>query len=182
MVYQNGKLIAMSLASSREASQDIYSTEEQVIGKWIDGKPLYRKVFVATSPSKTNSGVVIGDNQDFDNVTNIYGILIAKDGSRNAINMYYDSTASICTYVSSNYVGNKVVVKVTHPGDNYLSRPVYVVVEYTKTTDVADDESASVNFVSKPVLASGSYAKDLSVSVLNVMEAPASSAKDIHEV
>lgn len=26
-------------------SFDVYSTEEQVIGQWIDGKPLYRKFF-----------------------------------------------------------------------------------------------------------------------------------------
>ena len=26
-------------------SKEIYSTEEQVIGKWIDGKPLYRKQY-----------------------------------------------------------------------------------------------------------------------------------------
>lgn len=44
MVYQNGKTIAMSSTSSAGEFQDIYSTEEQVIGQWIDGKPLYRKV------------------------------------------------------------------------------------------------------------------------------------------
>lgn len=28
-------------------SEEVYSTEEQVIGTWIDGKPLYRKTIVA---------------------------------------------------------------------------------------------------------------------------------------
>lgn len=32
-------------------SENVYSTEETVIGAWIDGKPLYRKVFTAIVPS-----------------------------------------------------------------------------------------------------------------------------------
>lgn len=29
-----------------------YSTEEKIVGKWIDGKPVYRKVFTANSYSE----------------------------------------------------------------------------------------------------------------------------------
>ena len=30
-------------------SSEEYSTEEQVIGKWIDGKPVYQKTFILAS-------------------------------------------------------------------------------------------------------------------------------------
>lgn len=29
-----------------EQAQDVYSTEEKRIGTWVDGKPLYRKVYI----------------------------------------------------------------------------------------------------------------------------------------
>ena len=31
---------------------EVYSTEETRIGTWIDGKPLYRKTLVGTSPGQ----------------------------------------------------------------------------------------------------------------------------------
>ncbi len=37
---------------------EVYSTEEQVIGKWIDGKPLYRKVITFPMPVTSDWGVV----------------------------------------------------------------------------------------------------------------------------
>ena len=33
-----------------------YSTTEQVIGTWIDGKPLYRKIYTGTFPTVTTDG------------------------------------------------------------------------------------------------------------------------------
>lgn len=38
-------------------SQHIYSTEETVIGRWIDGRPLYRRVFEATVTLTDTRGV-----------------------------------------------------------------------------------------------------------------------------
>ena len=32
-------------------NNNVYSEEEQIIGKWIDGKPIYRKVIITTSPT-----------------------------------------------------------------------------------------------------------------------------------
>ncbi len=46
-----------------------YSTNEQVIGTWIDGKPLYRKVI--TSPIGLTSGTVLIENVD--TMVNQYG-------------------------------------------------------------------------------------------------------------
>ena len=38
---------------------NVYSTTEQVIGKWIDGKTLYRKVFTDTMPNCTSDGTLV---------------------------------------------------------------------------------------------------------------------------
>lgn len=38
-----------------ETSGNVYSTEEKVIGTWIDGKPIYRKVFYSENSAFTNA-------------------------------------------------------------------------------------------------------------------------------
>ena len=38
---------------------NVYSTTEQVVGKWIDGKTLYRKVFTDTMPNCTTDGTLV---------------------------------------------------------------------------------------------------------------------------
>lgn len=35
-------------------AQDIYSIEERVVGRWIDGRPLYRRVYTFTMPTNTD--------------------------------------------------------------------------------------------------------------------------------
>ena len=35
-------------SSSGDSANEVYSTDEMVIGTWIDGKPLYRKTFIFT--------------------------------------------------------------------------------------------------------------------------------------
>ncbi len=36
--------------------ENIYSLEERIVGRWIDGKPLYNKVILFSSPSLANNG------------------------------------------------------------------------------------------------------------------------------
>ena len=50
---------AGSSDGSSGTSEEIYSTEETRIGTWIDGKPLYRRVFEVTTPSGTSWGQVV---------------------------------------------------------------------------------------------------------------------------
>ena len=58
------------LNNSFQASLE-YSTDEQIIGTWIDGSPIYRKVFTGTF-TQTSTDVVIG-NIPSSRVVNIYG-------------------------------------------------------------------------------------------------------------
>lgn len=36
-------------------SNDVYSTEETVVGTWIDGRPIYRKTFIVTATGNSSS-------------------------------------------------------------------------------------------------------------------------------
>lgn len=53
------------------SEQDSYSTEEQKIGTWIDGKPIYRKVLHLTSGWIVGGEVAIAhDISNFDRIIN----------------------------------------------------------------------------------------------------------------
>lgn len=111
-------------------SEEVYSTEEQVIGKWIDGKPLYRKVYdgIALSGSETRveqtSGII---------VQKIYGYFVhPTNKSIQAIGAY----RAMDTASTSRVLWDGTYVKVQGGTDwqtgQYTAR---VIIEYTKTTD-----------------------------------------------
>ena len=127
----------------------IYSTNEQVVGKWINGKPIYRKCFknVAFSNLKVESGrCTMSTKIDIDNIDKIISIhgethtAIGTDYDLTSIfpsvNIAYDRSIQFCSYVmiaNSNYMiyiaGNNGFIQ----GNCYID----YIVEYTKTTDTA---------------------------------------------
>lgn len=122
-------------------SGEVYSTDEQVIGTWIDGKPVYRKVFQVTSPSTQGSRAVL---VSFPNIIpiNIYGNLIVNDsyGSIMSLNCY-DGTNYIFTW----YLDNSIQMIQKHSIGVFTSKPVNLVVEYTKTTDMKAVSNYTLN-------------------------------------
>ena len=113
------------------SENQIYSTEEQVIGKWISGKPIYRKVFSLNK--KVSEGEDISTGCKLDNVD----ILIS-------LSMYADDIWGN-RWVSDIHSGNPIYLT----PNNYInvgaysgSRDFYynihmIIAEYTKTTDTA---------------------------------------------
>lgn len=101
-----------------------YSTEETVIGKWIDNKPIYRKVFIFETPIQAQGkwGIVKDlENEDtlisgtWLNITPVSGYTMT--GSANVGKM------------PNNKIG--IYIPVFSEG-NYIKA---VILEYTKTTD-----------------------------------------------
>lgn len=117
--------------SSSGSSGEIYSTEETRIGTWIDGKPIYRKVF---GFSQVNNGAVniVFNLSDIDaslsNVINLFGA--------GELQSLATSTGSSCAYgaVFIEPSSNNVCIKTNYA----ISGPVYIVIEYAKTTDTAN--------------------------------------------
>ena len=112
-----------------------YSTSEQVVGKWIDGKPLYRKIITGTLTQRSTE-VNVSLNASVSTIAKIEGNLLATaTGQAFGINYYLNSTSStyVKVYVNSasanqNTVG--IYQNVTGGNVDY-----FVIVEYTKTTD-----------------------------------------------
>lgn len=108
----------------------VYSNEEQVIGKWVDGKPIYRKTINVGTPSAAKSYLQHGISNVKDFI-NAHGRCIVEDGSQQMIPSnytnweiwLYDFTSTIISlYFSNNqWANNPTNVQIT--------------LEYTKTTD-----------------------------------------------
>lgn len=107
-----------------------YSTTEEVVGTWIDGKPIYRKTFDNISvPSSEHSAIPIATGLTIDNLINISGYLVnggrwivtlnsADTKFANMARVAYDRQTSTLQLVAQNWAGTATVT-----------------IEYTKTTD-----------------------------------------------
>lgn len=101
-----------------------YTQEEQRIGTWIDGKPLYRKVIQGT----TADGDISIDLSylHIDTLVNIGGTA-GSNGDFKPINFDYFGYS-----ISTRYSLGKMYVNASKP---YANIPFNIVIEYTKTTD-----------------------------------------------
>ena len=74
---------AMSTTVKLVTDKDMrYSTDEVKTGAtWIDGKPIYRRVFKVTNKSLSNGTLVQGfAKSNFDAIVSIYAFLQGSDG------------------------------------------------------------------------------------------------------
>lgn len=108
-------------------AKSTYSTGEQVVGTWVDGKPLYRKIFTGT-----------GNNTDIGNISDVDQLVSIKG----TIKATYGQIWPIPNFFSEQQYWNSVFYDPSNTnvslgtGNNYDSSSKYVVIlEYTKTTD-----------------------------------------------
>lgn len=113
--------------------QYTYSTAETRIGTWINGKPIYRRVIVTTSPSAVNVAARVVDItgwnletlvRDYFQITNPTYNITSSSNSDNAI-------AYMRLYAQPDNIGYMVNVR----NSSYLSKPIVITLEYTKSTD-----------------------------------------------
>ena len=130
-VVQDGNMHAVT--SNAVADGLSYSIDEvKTGGKWIDGKPIYRKVINFGALPNATTKVVSFDNINADTFVNIEGIVMDNSGS--VITIPYasvsDSTWSIAIFINSSSVSIS-----TGTVDRSEYTKCYVTIEYTKTTD-----------------------------------------------
>ena len=107
----------------------IYSTNETVIGKWVDDRPIYRKVFTGTSA--TPDGVRIDMTTiGASDIINSYGWVKSTYGQWWPISNHYQPDSNYDTSV--NYTDNP---DFNVSCGSYYSYPQYVIIlEYIKTS------------------------------------------------
>lgn len=126
-VWANIKNYIDSKIGSGEA-EDVYSTEETRIGTWIDGKPLYRKVFLTSIPDKSGLSN-LATLENISDVVELIGIITTKTG--------YTIQISYCQgdQYASLMLTDKNFLTINCNIVSLLGQPLTVIFEYTKTTD-----------------------------------------------
>ena len=109
-----------------------YSTEEQVIGTWVDVKPLYQKTFdCGALPNKTTKSVA-HNIADLDMVTKVYGVASLANKTRSVfIPSDVVSGSSYC--ITMEYRGTSINITTNFDATEFTLS--YVTLQYTKTTD-----------------------------------------------
>lgn len=114
-----------------------YSETEQRVGTWIDGKPLYRKLIVSTVGTISSSGTIV--NNEISTPTNsdlttlrIKEAYVLNAGRLIPAIMYLNDTLN---YFIKVYPLNTNKIRISANNSSYSENTVYILVEYTKTTD-----------------------------------------------
>lgn len=117
-----------------DESLDVYSTEEKRIGTWIDGKPLYRIVISATTPTSinTNENIASVSHLLIETLTNRRCIFVGSLGEQKVSPAVSTPTASKYMMDFDIYNG---YIRAWTGANEYANRPAVYVLEYTKTTD-----------------------------------------------
>lgn len=107
---------------------DDYSTDEEKIGKWIDGKTIYRKTIKITNiKTQTETSLPI-DIDDVERILKIDGCVY--NGTYGIpINFSNTTSASYSNWAYYRYASKDIYYKF------YWGTEAYIVLEYTKTTD-----------------------------------------------
>lgn len=122
-------------ADNSPIKNNVYSTEEKVIGTWIDGKPLYRKVITIAKNmlSSGTSTVILHNISNLDKFISLRGFLVRTD------NMQFDFPhITVSNHDWDIYFGDNNATKISI----WCGQSLYaifgqgfVILEYTKTTD-----------------------------------------------
>jgi hypothetical protein len=119
---------------SKEDTLENYSTNEQRIGTWINGKTLYRKVVTGTLASNYTENENIFsffriNDIDLTEMVSITGMVTTNSG------ISYSLSGKVFNAFYNPKIDNQRTVAVSFVGDSLIGCNVKIILEYTKTTD-----------------------------------------------
>lgn len=127
----NTNMIEDGAITPEKTSFAEYSTTEQVVGTWIDGKPLYRKVFSADTTAGGTLSVPIGTN-DIDTVVKADVYKTQVGTTTDTVGSFYTSSTDYFRYWVRKTQHGVYQVELRSASNAYSYT---MVIEYTKTTD-----------------------------------------------
>ena len=128
---------------NNNVGKEIYSATEQVIGTWIDGKPLYRKVITGTLGESGTTDVTITDVLPMTcDIVNITGSITAMNGANKQarpISLYlnYSSQENFISFILLGQNATRYDLKFFYTSP-YAESGFNMILEYTKSTDTAN--------------------------------------------
>lgn len=122
----SGDMISCIKATEAGPYEDIYSTVETICGRWVDGKPIYKKCINVTVRSTSETFIPVGADVDF--IVNARAII--EDASPKRYLLIPGDSTNITLYND-----NTIRLFNTYSGTN--GRNGVLIVEYTKLADAA---------------------------------------------
>lgn len=123
---------------------EVYSTEERVVGTWIDGKKIYQKTIPVSLPGKAQSPRTVSATSNNHNISNFAGIISCDLRWYDTVdNLWYCNFLHYSDYGIADYGiqinDSSVLIVSNNPstGLDWSTRTTdaYVTIRYTKTTD-----------------------------------------------
>lgn len=105
-----------------------YSTNEICVGEWIDGKPLYRKVYNLTSITSSNTDLFDITGLSISKAVKLYGMIYTTAASFPMPLTDSSSNYSVIFLTQTAIRGRAVI-----GSGSFVSG--WIAIEYTKTTD-----------------------------------------------
>ena len=122
--------------TSSKIDSATYTTTEKVVGTWIDGKPVYRRVFIYDTPVTTAGNIVIGTVGNVDKLLRLDGVLRFSDGIRYMPVPGVEASSGTTLIRVSAYYFNRSSGEITWYSSDTWGNPYLVTfIEYTKITD-----------------------------------------------
>lgn len=147
------------------STQNVYSEEETVIGTYF-GKPLYRKVYVTTTPKGdfSNVGTLLAYPEKFE--VKAYRAVFDRNNGTKIINHMFlpiSDSFSLTTWIyDKDHAIGAMIGEFIKP--QLENRPLIITLEYTKTTDTARagaGEALQAYYDGKPLLGGGTSAAQI---------------------
>lgn len=114
-----------------------YSTEEQVIGTWIDGKPLYQKVIISNSLTSSDFVLVELQPNSIKEIIDVKGITNYKISNREYVvysGISIGNSTSIGLKPSAYHISDNYLWCYLASGHGNVTK-LTTIITYTKTTD-----------------------------------------------
>ena len=138
--YLNGN---SPLAVNTFNKSDLYDTTEKIVGRWIDGRPLYQKTCVTTVPTTTVDGTYVQvalDNDTTHKLVSGYGFFVQTN---NAIRAIPNLNLAVLSGVNAGLVTQVKVIQdensTINLGNNFAGwsgYQAYVTIQYLKVNDI----------------------------------------------
>ena len=135
-LYYKGENIQGAVAEG--GGSNVYSEDEIVVGEWIDGKPVYRKVVKLPNQTSNNQKITKDlSDLNIDSVLRCNGFAYYKTGGTEHNLMSFPYTEASNTFIGCGYLASEKNVVFVAYDFSFTFEDITVIIEYTKTTDAA---------------------------------------------
>lgn len=134
---------------------DIYSEDEQVVGRWTDGKPLYQKsVTLLNVSASTNTHVEIFDASglNIENVIDISGTIGNSSKTEVGVVPWISESSNVLKGDRIHYYRSDNKFKFDTFNDSWSAADIRFTFKYTKTTDAPGSGPTKGNLIYLPAL------------------------------